>query len=191
MACDLGHLRPQQPSAGRSGNAGIRCTGTYGRGDDDGYKLPLPLDIYQNTGGNFNAGPITTAQNVGSATLNFTSCEQGKLDYTFSDGTGRSGSIPITRLMQNVACYTTGAPPPGNAIRIIGKLVRPGHVGPRRIRRDQSAFGGGVPRLVHVRARRRGGGCGRTTLVHRQFALHRGRTYAADDDLRNDGWPLR
>jgi hypothetical protein len=69
------------------------------------------LTIYQNVGGNFNAPPITTAHPVGSATLSFTACDRGKLDYTFSDGTGRSGSIPLERLTQNVTCSTTSARP--------------------------------------------------------------------------------
>jgi hypothetical protein len=69
------------------------------------------LTIYQNVGGNFNAPPITAAHPVGSATLSFTACDQGKLDYTFSDGTGRTGSIPLTRLTQNVTCSTTSARP--------------------------------------------------------------------------------
>ncbi len=67
------------------------------------------LTIYQNVGGNFNAPPTTTAHPVGSATLSFTACDQGKLDYTFTDGSGRSGSIPLTRLTQNVTCSTTSA----------------------------------------------------------------------------------
>ena len=67
------------------------------------------LTIYQNVGGNFNAPPITTAHAVGSATLGFTACNQGQLDYAFSDGTGRSGSIPLTRLTQSVTCSTTSA----------------------------------------------------------------------------------
>ena len=65
------------------------------------------LTIYQNVGGSFNAPPITAAQPVGSATLSFAACNQGKLDYAFSDGTGRTGSIPLTRLTQNVTCSTT------------------------------------------------------------------------------------
>ncbi len=67
------------------------------------------LTIYQNVGGSFNAPPITTAHAVGSATLSFTACNQGQLDYAFSDGTGRSGSIPLTRLTQSVTCSTTSA----------------------------------------------------------------------------------
>ena len=67
------------------------------------------LTIYQNVGGSFNAPPITAAHAVGSATLSFTACNQGQLDYAFSDGTGRSGSIPLTRLTQSVTCSTTSA----------------------------------------------------------------------------------
>jgi hypothetical protein len=65
------------------------------------------LTIYQNTGGNFNAPPITTAQAVGTATLSFDTCTSGQLSYTFTDGTGRTGTIPFTRLTQNVTCSTT------------------------------------------------------------------------------------
>jgi hypothetical protein len=65
------------------------------------------LTIYQNTDGNFNAGPMTTAQAVGTATLSFTTCTSGQLSYNFTDGTGRTGSIPLTRLTQNVTCATT------------------------------------------------------------------------------------
>jgi len=70
-----------------------------------------PLTIFQNVGGAFNAPPITTARAVGSGTLSFTACNQGQLDYAFSDGSGRSGSIPLTRLTQNMTCSTTSARP--------------------------------------------------------------------------------
>ena len=65
------------------------------------------LTIYQNTGGSFNAPPVTMAQPVGSATLSFSSCSSGQLTYAFTDGTGRSGSIPLTRLTQSVTCSAT------------------------------------------------------------------------------------
>jgi hypothetical protein len=71
------------------------------------------LTIYQNTGGNFNAFPMTMAQAVGTATLSFATCTTGQLAYNFTDGTGRAGNIPLTRLMQNVTCSTTA--PPTNA----------------------------------------------------------------------------
>jgi hypothetical protein len=66
------------------------------------------LTIYQNTGGNFNAPPITESVPVGAATLSFDSCISGQLSYTFTDGSGRSGTIPLQRLMQNVSCSPLG-----------------------------------------------------------------------------------
>ena len=65
------------------------------------------LTIYQNIGGNFNAPPATTAQPVGTATLRFDTCSSGELTYTFTDGTGRTGTIPLTRLLPNVTCSVT------------------------------------------------------------------------------------
>ena len=69
------------------------------------------LTVYQNTGGNFNAPPATTAQAVGTATLSFNTCTSGQLAYTFTDGTGRTGTISLTRLTQNVTCSTTSSYP--------------------------------------------------------------------------------
>jgi hypothetical protein len=65
------------------------------------------LTIYQNTGGNFNAAPVTNALAVGTATLSFDTCSSGQLSYTFTDGTGRAGTIPLTRLLPNVTCSVT------------------------------------------------------------------------------------
>jgi len=79
------------------------------------YNQPIvPLTIYQNTGGNFDAAPITNAQPVGTATLYFDTCTSGSFSYSFSDGTGRMGTIPLTRLTQNVTCFYT-TPYPTNA----------------------------------------------------------------------------
>ena len=72
------------------------------------------LTIYQNTGGNFNAPPATNAQAVGTATLSFDTCSSGHLSYTFTDGSGRAGTIPLTRLLPNVTCSVT-TPHPTNA----------------------------------------------------------------------------
>jgi probable HAF family extracellular repeat protein len=70
------------------------------------------LTIYQNTGGNFDAPPATTAQPVGTATLSFDTCSSGQLAYNFTDG--RTATIALTRLTQNVTCSTT-TPYPTNA----------------------------------------------------------------------------
>ncbi len=69
------------------------------------------LTIYQNTGGNFNAPPITNGVPVGTATLSFDTCTSGQLTYSFTDGSSRTGSIPLTRIAQNVTCSTTSARP--------------------------------------------------------------------------------
>ena len=69
------------------------------------------LTIYRNTGGNFNAPPVTDSVVVGTATLGFDSCTSGMLSYRFTDGTGRIGSIPLNRLTQSMTCSITGARP--------------------------------------------------------------------------------
>ena len=71
----------------------------------------VALPIFQNVGGNFNAPPITNSTQVGTATLRFADCEHGTLDYTFTDGSGRSGTIDLTRLTKNVTCVASGARP--------------------------------------------------------------------------------
>jgi hypothetical protein len=78
------------------------------------------LTIYQNTGGNFNAPPVTAAQPVGTATLSFDTCSSGQLSYTFTDGTGRAGTVPLTRLTQNVTCSATSAHPPNADFELSG-----------------------------------------------------------------------
>jgi hypothetical protein len=70
---------------------------------------PASLTIYRNTGGNFNAPPVTDGVAVGTATLSFDSCTSGQLTYSFTDGSGRSGNIPLTRLTRNETCSTTSA----------------------------------------------------------------------------------
>lgn len=72
------------------------------------------VTILQNVGGNFNALPITSAVAVGSGTLSFSDCINGSFAYTFTDGSNRSGSIPLTRITPNVTC-TTGTAPSTNA----------------------------------------------------------------------------
>lgn len=70
----------------------------------------VPVTIFRNVGGNFNAPPVTTATPVGAGTLAFTQCDSGTLTYAFSDGSGRSGSIPLTRITPNVTCAIGSAP---------------------------------------------------------------------------------
>lgn len=74
----------------------------------------VPITLYQNVGGNFDAPPTTNSTVVGTGTLAFTSCSAGSLAYTFTDGSGRTGTIPLTRLTSNVTC-AVGATPATNA----------------------------------------------------------------------------
>ncbi|MGE5169052.1 MAG: hypothetical protein ACM3JC_01630 [Rudaea sp.] len=68
----------------------------------------VPVTIYRNVGGNFDALPTTSSTTVGSGTLSFTDCTNGTFAYTFTDG--RTGSIPVTRITPNVTCAANGTP---------------------------------------------------------------------------------
>jgi hypothetical protein len=71
----------------------------------------VPITLYRNVGGNFNAPPVTSATAVGSGTLAFTDCDNGTLTYQFTDGSGRSGTVALTRLLKNVTCAVGPTPP--------------------------------------------------------------------------------
>jgi hypothetical protein len=66
------------------------------------------LTIYQNTGGNFNAPPVTNGVAVGTGTLSFDTCTSGQLTYSFTDGSARTGTHPLTRIPQHMTCSPTG-----------------------------------------------------------------------------------
>ena len=67
------------------------------------------LGIYTLYGGNFNAPPgLGNSISLGTATLTFGDCNHGSLAYEFSDGSGRKGAIPLTRLAANVTCAANG-----------------------------------------------------------------------------------
>jgi len=67
------------------------------------------LTLYRNTGGNFAAGPVTSAIPVGSVVFNAADCIHATLTYTFTDGSGRTGTIDLVRLLLNVTCSDNGA----------------------------------------------------------------------------------
>jgi len=73
---------------------------------DDGQAATV--NIYRNTDGNFDAPPITTAQQVGVGVLTFDTCESGEFAYIMDDG--RASTIPLRRLLPNIDCVTTGTP---------------------------------------------------------------------------------
>ena len=86
---------------------------------------PAALKIYRKIGGSWNAPPATDGVEVGSATLSFDSCASGTLTYTFTDGSGRSGTIPLTRLTKNETCSTTGAHPTNADFALSGNWYVP------------------------------------------------------------------
>ena len=85
----------------------------------------VPLTIYQNTGGSFDAPPITNGQPVGTGTLYFDSCLSGSFSYSFSDATGRMGSIPLTRLTQNMTCSRQSPYPTNPDFALSGNWYEP------------------------------------------------------------------
>ena len=93
---------------------------------EQGFLSPrAALTIYRNTGGNFNAPPVTSATPVGTATLSFASCTSGQLDYEFSDGTNRNGTIALTRLTQSVTCTPSGTGPTDPDFALSGNWYDP------------------------------------------------------------------
>jgi len=83
------------------------------------------LTIYQNPSGNFAAPPVTNAAAVGTATLAFDTCTSGQFTYAFSDGSARTGTIPLTRLTQNVTCSLTAARPVNADFALSGNWYDP------------------------------------------------------------------
>jgi len=83
------------------------------------------LPLHLNTGGNFDAAPVTNGQQVGSVTISFSSCTAGEFAYAFSDGSGRSGTIPITRITPNVTCSATANRPTNADFALSGNWYDP------------------------------------------------------------------
>lgn len=69
------------------------------------------MAIYRNVGGILASPPATTAQPVGSASLSFSSCGRGVLDYSFSDGSGVNGRIELTRALPGLSCALSAYAP--------------------------------------------------------------------------------
>ena len=90
-----------------AGGAATQRWYTFGGNVQTG-QASVTLTLYQNVGGNFNALPVTSPTPVGSVVLSFTDCVTATMAYTFSDGSARSGSIPLVRLTPNVTCSASG-----------------------------------------------------------------------------------
>lgn len=78
------------------------------QGDFDSNGGSVTTTVSRVTGGRFGTGPSVDGVPVGTATLRFGDCMSGVLDYAFSDGSGRSGQIPLSRALSNVSCSAQG-----------------------------------------------------------------------------------
>jgi len=83
------------------------------------------LALYQNIGGNFNAPPATSSVQVGSVGMSFADCATAQLSYTFTDRSGRVGTIPMTRLTANVNCAQAGSTGGGSDFGLSGNWFDP------------------------------------------------------------------
>jgi hypothetical protein len=74
------------------------------------------LEIFQNTGGNFNAPPETRSVPIGTMVLTFLDCTTAVMEYQVSfdwpAGSVYVGTIPLVRLTPNVTCSVGGASQP-------------------------------------------------------------------------------
>ena len=67
------------------------------------------LQIYDVEGGNFASPPVVGAHSVlGQATFSMSDCDTASFTYQFTDGSGRTGTIPLTRIAPNITCGSNG-----------------------------------------------------------------------------------
>ncbi len=70
------------------------------------------LQIYDTEGGIFASPPSVPTHGVlGQAFFSMSDCNTASFQYTFTDGSGRAGTIPLTRIAPNITCAANG----GNA----------------------------------------------------------------------------
>jgi hypothetical protein len=83
------------------------------------------LSLYQNVGGNFDALPVTSSVPAGQVSLSFSDCTTALLNYTFTDGSGRNASVPLTRLTPDVNCTLAGITSAGGDFDFSGNWFDP------------------------------------------------------------------
>ena len=67
------------------------------------------LQVYDTEGGNFAAPPSVGAHALlGTATFSMSDCSNASFTYQFTDGSGRTGTIPLTRIEPNISCAASG-----------------------------------------------------------------------------------
>ncbi|MGZ5595755.1 MAG: dioxygenase family protein [Usitatibacter sp.] len=85
----------------------------------------IPVRIFRNIGGNFDAPPITSGVLVGNGALSFSTCTSGELAYAFTDGTNRTGVVPMSRLTPNITCGSGTALPTNADFALSGSWFDP------------------------------------------------------------------
>ncbi|MBS0514191.1 MAG: Ig-like domain repeat protein [Proteobacteria bacterium] len=95
------------------------------QGNVDGTTTTAALGIYTAVGGNFDAPPKATGSRVGDAAIQFSDCTHATLAYSFTDGSGRTGSISLVRLDSNVTCVASGTTPPPPDYALSGSWYNP------------------------------------------------------------------
>lgn len=68
------------------------------------------MAIYQTLGGRLDSAQATRTSPVGTFTIQFADCGHANARYQFDDG--RSGAIPLRRLLDNVTCREDAGTPP-------------------------------------------------------------------------------
>ena len=150
------------------------------------------LTIYQNTGGNFNAPPATTAKPVGTATLSFSTCTSGQFSYSFTDGTGRTGSIALTRLTTERDLLDHHAVSDQRGLRSLRELVRWSRDGGAGLHgRSQSDYPLSLRGLVHLCAKGTAAGASGQRWYTAQGAFTARLAFDSRDDLRDHRRDIR
>ena len=158
------------PAGGcRPASAGTRSAATRRRGGAN-----VPVTIFQNVGGNFDAPPGDRRDARGHGHADVQPMQAtARFDTRSPTAAAARGAYALTRITPNVTC-TVGTPPTTNArLRTFGQLVR----SRRRRARASSSTSTRTYRcsshVVHVCARRPGRRCGRPALVYRPGELRR------------------
>jgi hypothetical protein len=79
------------------------------QGDVNESQSSSRVALFAAQNGYFDKLPKPSTFEVGFADISFSDCTHGKVDYSFST-TGKTGTVPITRLTNNLTCSDTGAP---------------------------------------------------------------------------------
>ena len=86
---------------------GRRWYGVSGKVTSSNPVADLQIDDVE--GGNFDSPPVVGAQGVlGQATFSMSDCNTASFTYQFTDGSGRTGTIPLTRIAPNITCAANG-----------------------------------------------------------------------------------